>query len=406
MTVATIGFDAADLFPRDRLAGDCIEDVHSLARLVDDHRSGLRDSPILSLFTGGGFLDLGFSAAGAEIAWRNEYHQPFAAAFRFAMEGMGRRSHCEVNTSSIVDIGPSDIAREAFGAAGRPDTFGIIGGPPCPDFSVGGKNRGSSGERGQLTRVFVSRILELRPAFFVMENVPGLVRTAKHRAFLNSQRLALEEHYVTSLRILNALDYGAPQDRERLFFVGFNRQWLRRHGRNPDDQVLFRWPIDERYRGAKHRFDWPSRVLSGETAKRPTGIPEVLFVATHIDDVGVGSRVPNSEEFFRPKSSKFTQIREGDDSRKSFKRLHRWRYSPTVAYGNNEVHLHPTAPRRLSVREALRLQTVPDEYVLPPDMPLSHKFKLVGNGVPVVLARAVGLAVASTLLRVEHGEDI
>lgn len=109
------------------------------------------------------------------------------------------------------------------------------------------------------------------------------------------------------------------------------------------------------------------------------------------------SKLPNGEEGFEPYSEKFKRISEGDDSRKSFKRLHRYRYSPTVAYGNNEVHLHPALPRRLRVREALRLQTVPDTYAFPPHIPLSKKFKIVGNGVPVKLATKVGEAVSSFL---------
>jgi len=76
-------------------------------------------------------------------------------------------------------------------------------------------------------------------------------------------------------------------------------------------------------------------------------------------------------------------------SGKSFKRLHRYRYSPTAWYGNNEVHLHPWKKRRLSVREALRLQTVPDTYVMPEEIPLCAKFKVIGNGVPCQLAQKI-----------------
>jgi DNA (cytosine-5)-methyltransferase 1 len=90
-------------------------------------------------------------------------------------------------------------------------------------------------------------------------------------------------------------------------------------------------------------------------------------------------------------------IPEGDVSRKSFKRLHRWRFSPTAAYGNNEVHLHPTLPRRLTVREALRIQSVPDTYILPEDMPLTHKFKTIGNGVAVKLAYAVACSIRNMI---------
>ena len=80
-------------------------------------------------------------------------------------------------------------------------------------------------------------------------------------------------------------------------------------------------------------------------------------------------------------------------SKKSYKRLHRWRYSPTVAYGNNEVHLHPYKPRRLSAAEALALQTLPKEFELPKDMTLTDKFKTIGNGVPYLLSSGVAKTV-------------
>ena len=90
-------------------------------------------------------------------------------------------------------------------------------------------------------------------------------------------------------------------------------------------------------------------------------------------------------------------IAEGDDSKKSYKRLHRWRYSPTVAYGNNEVHLHPYKVRRLSASEALSLQTLPKEFQLPAEMTLTDKFKTIGNGVPFILANCMAKSIADYL---------
>jgi DNA (cytosine-5)-methyltransferase 1 len=66
--------------------------------------------------------------------------------------------------------------------------------------------------------------------------------------------------------------------------------------------------------------------------------------------------------------------------------LHRWRYSPTAAYGNNEVHLHPYKARRLTVAEALAIQSLPKNFQLPPTMTLSDMFKTIGNGVPYLAA--------------------
>jgi DNA (cytosine-5)-methyltransferase 1 len=107
------------------------------------------------------------------------------------------------------------------------------------------------------------------------------------------------------------------------------------------------------------------------------------------------SRTANANEFFNlyVTNKALDAIDEGETNRPSFKRLHRFKYSPTACYGNNEVHLHPYKHRRISVREALRIQGVPDTYVLPIELPLSKKFKMIGNGVPVPLAKAIADAV-------------
>ena len=94
---------------------------------------------------------------------------------------------------------------------------------------------------------------------------------------------------------------------------------------------------------------------------------------------------------------KFTFIKEGDDSKKSFKRLHRWRYSPTAAYGNNEVHLHPYKARRISAAEALAIQSLPPEFHFPNTMTLSNMFKTIGNGVPFVAAKGLAGTIESFL---------
>ncbi len=263
-----------------------------------------------------------------------------------------------------------------------------------PRFFGRCKNRGFAGDRGQLTQLFIERICELEPSFFLIENVKGLISTRAHREFLDRELWKLEEKgYAVDLKVLNALELGVPQDRERVFIVGVRREIIRRLYRLRLDKrrrAWFPWPEDSAFKNAKSRFPWPSTSPFGGDPPMPEGLPTQLCLGPLILDVEATAGLPNGREGFAPKSRKFTVIAEGDDSRKSFKRLHRFRYSPTAAYGNNEVHLHPAQPRRLTVREAMRIQTVPDGYALPPEMPLSFKFKLIGNGVPVQLAAAVG----------------
>ena len=358
--------------------------------------------PLLSFFTGAGFLDIGFIMAGFKTIWVNEHDQCFITGYEYGMKNLGGDIvKPYINNSSVVDVGPNQIIKEAFGGSFLPSTYGIIGGPPCPDFSTAGKNKGIEGHNGKITWVFTKRIIELQPSFFIFENVPGLIKTTKHLTFFNTMLLKLQDDYVLDYKIFNALEYGVPQDRQRLFLVGFLKKWLKKN-LNIKPELLssdwFPWP-EPVYPGAKYSYCWPSIVPFGSNPRRPKNIPKELMVGTYICNTSELEKLPNGLDVFNPKSEKFNTIAEGDVARKSFKRLHRWRFSPTAAYGNNEVHLHPFLPRRLSVREALRIQTVPDSFVLPPEMSLTGKFKTIGNGVPVKLSRAV----AESILKVIRG---
>lgn len=383
--------------------------------------------PILSFFTGAGFLDLGFNQAGFESIWHNEYNKDFVEGFQFGMSSHGLKGvQASIQSgNSILDVGPREIVRSAFGSGGVPSCFGMIGGPPCPDFSIGGKNRGFQGENGRLTEVYANRILEIRPSFFLLENVPGLIRTSKHRAFLTGVMDRLVEHYHLDLRILNALEFGVPQDRERIFMIGFSKGWLKLKGyrgvrqqnvtalieqaRSAHREVgevakvhWFPWESHQVYWNPKATYAWPE---TGEFGGQPTmpKAPAELMIGSFINNVERLAALPNGADTFVPYSNKFSLIREGDVSKKSFKRLHRWRFSPAAAYGNNEVHLHPFLARRISVREAMMIQTVPDSYSLPRSMPLSAKFKTIGNGVPVKLAFSVAKTIREVMERIEDG---
>ncbi|PKN79204.1 MAG: DNA (cytosine-5-)-methyltransferase [Candidatus Cloacimonetes bacterium HGW-Cloacimonetes-1] len=379
---------------------------------------------LLSFFTGAGFLDLGFIESGFDIIWHNEYHKPFVRIYEYGMKSMGFVGRkCRIqNTSSIVDVGASQISLEAFGMKSIPEIFGVIGGPPCPDFSVGGKNRGGTGNNGQLLKVYLERIAGLKPTFFLLENVPGLVKTHKHRQYLIDSLLPLSSHYAIDFKILNALDFGVPQDRERVFIIGFEMNWLKlnqsilynRYCTSPfqdlahsaieykdiknDNLHWYPWPENLLFKNKRTSVSWPDKpVPKGSVPIKPNA-PSELMVYTYICDENL-KNLPNSKDYFTPKSKKFTELLEGDVSKKSFKKLHRYRYSPAAAYGNNEVHLHCCLPRRLSVREALRIQSIPDNYIMPDEITLTDKFKAVGNGVPAKLAKAVAESLKLTLTR-------
>ena len=182
--------------------------------------------PIISFFTGGGLLDLGLEQAGFKVAWTNENQGALADMYEAATtswrKSQGRRPYRAVVSSreSITSLSARAVLKAAF-PKGKPKLFGVVGGPPCPDFSRGGKNAGHRGENGRLTKTFVEMICELRPSFFIIENVAGLYTIRKHRKFLVSELSKLRKRgYAVDARILNALELGVPQNRERLFVIG------------------------------------------------------------------------------------------------------------------------------------------------------------------------------------------
>lgn len=350
--------------------------------------------PILSYFTGGGFLDLGFEKEGFTTIWTNEVSSEISKVYSSGMSHIFNKEISIICNQSISDINISLLKKDIVNDI-KSKTWGIIGGPPCPDFSVGGKNKGKDGEKGILSQTYVNHICELKPSFFVFENVKGLIRTEKHRQFfLELNKQLIENGYAIDFKLLNSLDFGIPQDRERIILVGIKKDMYKKiyKKKYTDEYNWFPWP-KEKYPNAKKTFDWDN--ITDQSVLDT--IPKELQVGEYILDQDKLRKIANSDEYFTPKSTKFNEIKEGDTSRKSFKKLHRHKYSPTAAYGNNEVHLHPVEKRRLSVREALRIQTVPDEYVITGKISLSTKFKVIGNGVPVGLARKIAESMKALL---------
>jgi DNA (cytosine-5)-methyltransferase 1 len=363
-----------------------------------------RKIPILSFYSGGGFMDMGFEQAGFEIVWTNEFDKDFvklhAAGITSWRKSRGNGIKGEIfNTKSITEISSSEILSEAF-PKGKPENFGMIGGPPCQDFTQNGNMDGFEGDRGKLTILFFDKILELLPCFFVMENVTGLINYKSNKEHLTNLIKRVREEYYIDHNTLNALEFGVPQSRERVFFVGIRKDKIDKTLINLDiTGKWFVWPVNSLYKDAATKYTWPGEVEFGKQLTLPKNLPLELCVESCLVPHREMNTIHNANEFFNLYISeqRLLSINEGETNRPSFKRLHRFRYSPTACYGNNEVHLHPYKHRRLSVRETLRVQGVPDSYILPPEIPLSKKFKMIGNGVPVPLAKAVAIAVKKFL---------
>lgn len=366
---------------------------------------------IFSFFAGAGFLDLGFELSGHyNVVYVNEFHQAFNDIYQFSRARMGipmpQYGHHVENILDLLKRKNLTSLKRIIEESRKESITGFIGGPPCPDFSVAGKNKGKDGDNGKLSGTYISLICRTKPDFFLFENVKGLYRTTKHREFFDALKRRLKRNgYIMTEELINAIEFGAPQNRERIILIGVHRDLLK--------------TLNIQYaKGSLNTFDWNSHKLYGKeilssipwpsvspyvennVTQMPAGIIKELTVQYWWDKNDVIHH-PNANMFFKPKAGlvRFVTIDEGDDKKKCYKRLHRWRYSPTAAYGNNEVHIHPYKPRRISVSEALAIQSLPKEYCLPSTVSLSDAFKTIGNGVPFLAAKGIANSIYDFLIQ-------
>ena len=356
---------------------------------------------IFSFFAGCGILDLAFETANYDIVFVNEFIAEFINGYRYARQHLQTAEPLYGYSNNSAERysqrrGKHSLLKMMEHERAKGKLIGFIGGPPCPDFSVGGKNAGATGENGRLTRVYFDLICKCQPDFFVFENVKGLIKTEKHKKFYHEMKCKVRgNQYVIADKLLNSLEYGVPQSRERIIMIGIkNGLVINSEHINPaNNELVFNWNQHRVYQiDGLNNLNWPTTTPFVENGNlvAPADIPleltvEHWFVHNHVENH------PNGQDMFRVKKgiAKIMTIPEGDTHGKSFKRLHRWRYSPTAAYGHNEVHLHPYKARRISVAEAMAVQSLPEEFVLPVGASLSNKFKMIGNGVPYLMAHAI-----------------
>ncbi|MDY6940544.1 MAG: DNA cytosine methyltransferase [Cyanobacteriota bacterium] len=327
---------------------------------------------LVSLFSGAGGLDRGFEAAGFQTIWANEYDRDIWETFEknFPETILDRRS--------IRDVPSSEI----------PDCDGIIGGPPCQSWSEAGALRGIADLRGQLFFEFIRILQDKQPLFFLAENVSGMLASRHSEALANIKTLFEESGYRLSFALLNASDYGVPQDRKRVFFIGVHQDL----DLNPNFKFEFPEPLKEK----KYLKD---------------AIADLKYLALPARD----KNYTNGDEC---KLANHEYMRGGFSSiYMSRNRVRSWdEPSFTIQAGGRHAPIHPQAPkmqligpdkrrfvpgkeklyRRLSVRECARIQTFPDEHIFYYNN-LMAGYKMVGNAVPCQLATVLAESVKEQL---------
>jgi DNA (cytosine-5)-methyltransferase 1 len=316
----------------------------------------IMNKELVALFSGAGGLDKGFEKAGFHVAWANEYDKSITATFK------ANFPNTKLDTRSIREVQADEI----------PDCIGIIGGPPCQSWSEAGALRGIEDPRGQLFYEFIRVLRAKKPLFFLAENVAGMLAPRHTEALKQIQVLLKQSGYRLSFELLNAVDYGVPQDRKRVFFVGYRE----------DLNLTFEFPKP---------LQQPLTLQNCIADLKGTALP-----ANTGNTANLNCTVPNHEYMTGGFSTIFM----------SRNRVRSWHEpSFTIQAGGRHAPIHPQAPkmqfieqnvrqfvkgqehlyRRLSVRECARIQTFPDEFVFHYKQ-IADGYKMVGNAVPVELA--------------------
>lgn len=305
---------------------------------------------VLELFCGGGLGAIGFKAAGFDIVKALDFDKQAVLAYRHNFGDYVEQA--DINSVEIGNLPNTDV---------------IFGGPPCQDYSLAGKGEGADGERGKLVFRYLDIIEEKQPKAFVFENVKGLI-TKKHRATFDALLTKFNEiGYEVSWQLINSWDYGVAQKRERVFIVGIRK----------DLGITFEFP-------KPLEGDYQTRVLRDVIGDLPEPFP-------NHNPKQLSDRVR-------------TRLNAGGYQtylkKHPMGRLDSPGYSVTAHYAKGapdgliDVNLEP---RRFTVRECLRIQSVPDSYILPDEISLSAQYRIVGNGIASRVAWYIGKALAEQL---------
>lgn len=337
---------------------------------------------VIDCFSGAGGLSLGLANAGFRVCCAVDTD---SAAIRTYSENFRH----PILRKSITDIDGKELL--SVGGMSETDCFLVAGGPPCQGFSV--QRRGSDiDDRNKLVLEFLRIVLEIKPAYFLMENVPGITHK-RGKVFLEKLKSLTEaDGYHIHREQLDAVHYGVPQYRKRVFLVGESRRY---------GPPTFRFP--QPTTPHEHQFQRVGQVLNGlpEAAGMKTDQSKPFnHVADRLSATNLERIRCIPEGGGRKDLPKRLQLRchnggNGHRHLDVYGRLDRAKPSGTLTARFDSFTRgrfgHPTADRSITLREGARIQTFPDSFRF-----YGSKVEVarqIGNAVPPLLAKAVGRAI-------------
>jgi DNA (cytosine-5)-methyltransferase 1 len=304
----------------------------------------------VSVFCGGGGLDLGFASTGFKPLFSSDVVPAYCDTIAKNLKGHISEAHDITNLSGEAVLNRINSSVDV-----------VIGGPPCQSFSILGGRKSTSDPRGQLIYQYARFIREIGPKAFLFENVPGILTVNKGKDW--AELLAYfeaETGYHIQWTKLNAVRYGTPQYRQRVIAIGFA---------NKENADKFRWP-----QGIYSESLEPQELGKRRPRSAALAFEEAEGLPNHI-----------LREHCERVRLRYSQVAPGGRDRKDHTdRVHPDRPSGTVLVGSGagggRPFIHPMEHRHITVREAARLQSFPDWW---------EAYRQVGNAVPPLMAKAI-----------------
>lgn len=346
---------------------------------------------VISLFSGAMGLDIGLARAGLNIVIGQDFDKS-------CVETMQANGHA-VLCGDIREIKAPDLLEETGMKVGEP--FLICGGPPCQPFSTAGKRLGINDPRGSLFMDFIRMIDYIRPRFFVMENVKGIISSPlKHVPIEERDESDPEQqlgtvldvilnefnklNYKTVYGVLDAVNYGVPQFRERFVLIG---------SRDNEDIFL---PVPTHFAVHQNeKYKWQSLSSAIKDLEDAPGIcesfsQERLKYLRLVPEGGNWRSLP--EEMIEEAMG--GAYRSGGGKVGFYRRLSYSEPCPTLVTSPVQkatMMCHPVKDRPLSIKEYARIQQFPEEWVFTGTV--ASQYRQIGNAVPVGLAEQIGKAI-------------
>lgn len=316
----------------------------------------------ISLFSGGGGLDLGVNLAGFKSLFVSDLIPTYVDTIKQNLP------HVRTYSKDATKL----TAAEILDLSGATSVDLMVAGPPCQSFSILGQRKALDDPRGQLTIKYFQLIAGVKPKAFIFENVPGILTVNKGEDFKNLFEFAKETTGYTLYQTrLNSMQFGIPQSRERVFIVGFR----------PDLNV--------------GNFCFPNAPTGAFCDNLTSSMPSKYA----LEDI---TGLPNHDIRIHGERvrSRYEKILPGERDRVDHTdRIDPERPSGTVLVGSSagggRPHIHPYEPRVITVREAARLQSFPDWYKFSGST--TEQYRQVGNAVPPLMAFELAMKIREVL---------